>query len=219
MRSLALLPLAALALGGTLAHPLAAQPSRASANPFRIGILAGAGSSNFGGSDADDAERRTVILAGLYLVKPLSGTFALRPEVLLSQKGAKTTTILEQDVVAKAELKLTYVDVPLLLQFEPASASTVRPQLYAGPSIGFKAGCSLKVDIGDVTDRSDCDRDFGIKSLDFGGVIGGGLVLSLGTVGTTVGARYQHGFSDIAKDASVRNRVLSLYASVEFGMR
>lgn len=59
---------------------------------------------------------------------------------------------------------------------------------------------------------------FGIKSLDTGGVIGGGIAFSLGTVGTTVGARFQHGFADIAKDASVRNRVLSLYARVEFGM-
>lgn len=218
MRPLPKLSLALIALGTTLALPLPAQVISAAAAPIRFGIMAGANSSTIGGSDADDAERRTGFLAGLYLVKPLSGSLALRPEVLWSQKGAKTT-ITEAGTAIDAELKLSYVDVPVLLQFEPATTSTIRPHLYAGPSFGFKADCSLDVTLGDVTDTSDCDSDFDLKSFDMGGVIGGGIGFPVGAIGATIGARYQHGFSDIAKDAKVNNRVISLYASLEFGKR
>lgn len=218
MRPLPNLSLALIALGTTLALPLPAQVISSSAAPIRFGIMAGASASTIGGSDAEDAERRTGFLAGLYLVKPLSGSLALRPEVLWSQKGAGTT-VTEAGTAIDAELKLSYVDVPVLLQFEPATTSTIRPHLYAGPSFGFKADCSLEVTIGDVTDESDCDSDFDLKSFDMGGVIGGGIGFPLGTVSATIGARYQHGFSDIAKDAKVNNRVISLYASLEFGKR
>lgn len=218
MRPLPNFSLALIAIGTTLALPLPAQVISANASPVRVGILAGASSTTIGGKDADDAERRTGFLAGLYLVKPLSGSLALRPEVLWSQKGAGTT-LSEAGTTVDADLKLSYLDLPVLLQFEPATTSTIRPHLYAGPSFGFKADCSLEVTIGDVTDESDCDSDFDIKSFDMGGVIGGGIGFPLGTISATIGARYQHGFSDIARDAKVNNRVLSLYASLEFGRR
>ncbi|HEX4931820.1 MAG TPA: porin family protein [Gemmatimonadaceae bacterium] len=210
--------LAALAAGALLSSPVLAQ-SREGGSSLRVGIIGGGSSTTIGGKDADDAERRTGFLAGAYLVKPFAGSLALRPELLLSQKGAKTTVV-EDDVAAKVELKLTYIDIPVLLQYEPsAAAATVRPHLYAGPSFGFKSNCKLEASAGDISGSVDCDDDFDLKSFDLGGVVGGGIGFPLGGVGATVGARYQHGFSDIAKDATVKNRVFSLYASVEFGTR
>jgi hypothetical protein len=206
--------LALLAIGSTLSLPLAAQ----STAPARIGILAGANSATIGGSDADGADRRTGFVAGVYLVKPIAAGISLRPELLYSQKGAKTT-IVDEDVSAKAELKLSYVDVPVLLQFEPSSASAVRPHVYVGPSFGIKADCKLAASGGGLSASVDCDQDFDLKSFDLGGVVGAGIGLPLGGVGATIGARYQHGFTDIAKDATVKNRVFSVYASVEFGKR
>jgi len=52
-----------------------------------------------------------------------------------------------------------------------------------------------------------------------GALVGAGIGFPLGGIGATIGARYQHGFSDIAKDATVKNRVFSIYGSIEFGKR
>ncbi|MFN8668773.1 MAG: porin family protein [Gemmatimonadaceae bacterium] len=208
---------AALVLGTAFAGSAHAQ-SRAGGSSLRVGIIGGASSATIGGKDADDADRRTGFLAGAYLVKPIAGSLALRPELLLSQKGAKTTLV-EEDITAEAELKLTYIDVPVLLQFEPSAASAVRPHVYAGPSFGFKSNCKLEATAGDQSGSIDCDSDFDLKSFDLGGVVGAGIGFPLGGIGATVGARYQHGFSDIAKDATVKNRVFSIYGSVEFGKR
>ncbi len=208
---------AALAWGTLLSSPALAQ-SRDGGSSLRIGIIGGANSATIGGKDADDADRRTGFLAGAYLVKPIAGSLSFRPELLLTQKGAKTTLV-EEDVTADVELKLTYIDVPVLLQFEPGTASAVRPHVYGGPSFGFKSNCKLEASAGDLSGSLDCDNDFDLKSFDLGGVIGAGIGFPLGGIGATVGARYQHGFSDIAKDATVKNRVFSIYGSVEFGKR
>lgn len=214
------LALAALAAGALLTTPLVAQSGTSDA-PLRLGLLLGANSATLGGSDAEDASRRTALLGGAYLVKSLGGGLNLRPELLFSQKGAKGT-VLDDEMGSSAEVgfELSYIDVPVLLQLDLGAGGSARPHLYAGPSFGFKADCKLKGSEGPVEVTLDCDDDeFDLESFDLGGVIGGGIRFGLGALQGTVGARYQHGFSDLARDAKVQNRVLSLYGSVEFGRR
>lgn len=206
----------ALLLGATASFPLSAQMSAAST--ARVGVMGGASSTTIGGKDAEDTDRRTGLLAGVYLVKPIAGSLSLRPELLFSQKGVKTT-FAEDELQGDVDLKLSYIDVPVLLQLEPSTQGAARPHVYAGPSFGFKTNCELEASSGEESGSIDCDDGFDLKSFDLGGVIGAGIGFPLGGVGATIGARYQHGFSDIAKEASVKNRVFSLYASIEFGKR
>lgn len=208
----------AVLAASALALPLAAQSP--AAGPARVGILAGINSATVGGDDADDAERITGLVAGVYLVKPIGGGFALRPELLYSQKGAEAPLDEEDAMNTKAKLKLAYLDVPVLLQYEGTGSSTVRPNLYLGPSFGFKTSCEVEGSGEGVAVSIDCDEaEIDIKSLDVGGVIGGGIVFPLGTIDATLGARYQHGFTDLDADASVKNRVLSFYLGLEFGRK
>jgi Outer membrane protein beta-barrel domain len=215
-----LAPLAALVAGALFATPVMAQSAGAGA-PLRLGILLGANSATLGGSDADDADRRTALLGGVYLVKSLSSGLSLRPELLFSQKGAKGTVIDdEQGGSAEVGFEVSYIDVPVLLQLDLGSSGAARPHVYAGPSFGFKTDCKLKGSEGPVEVTLDCDDEaFELESFDLGGVIGGGVRFGLGALQGTVGARYQHGFSDIAKDAKAQNRVVSVYAGLEFGRR
>jgi hypothetical protein len=210
--------LAVLCTAG-LALPASAQSVASAAGPLRFGVMAGLNSSTIGGSDADDADRRTAFVGGVYVVKPLSGGLAFRPELLLSQKGAEQSLV-EEGVSVKGTLRLTYIDVPLLLQLEGTSASGVRPHAYAGPSIGFKTGCSVKGSGGGFSVSASCS-EFGsdVKTVDVGGVIGAGIGFPVGGLSATIGARYQHGFTDIAEDVKVQNRVIAFYASLELGKR
>lgn len=208
----------ALLAASALAMPLAAQSP--AAGPARVGILAGVNSATVGGKDAEDAERLTRVLAGVYLVKPIGNGFALRPELLYSQKGAEAPLDAEDAVATKAKFKVAYIDVPVLLQFEGTGTSEVRPNLYLGPSFGFKASCEVEGSGEGLSVSMDCDEaEMDIKSLEVGGVIGGGIVFPLGTIDATLGARYQHGFTDLESDAAVRNRVLSFYVGIEFGKK
>jgi hypothetical protein len=217
---IALAAVAALVAGTTLASPALAQ-SGGSGTPLRLGVLLGASSATIGGKDAEDASRRTGLLGGVYLVKSLSSGLSLRPELLYSQKGAEGTVV-EDGMGGETDvaLELSYFDVPVLLQLEVGSGGAARPHFYAGPSFGFKSGCTLTGKQGPVEVSLDCDDEaFDLESFDLGGVVGGGIGFGLGALQGTVGARYQHGFSDLAKDAKVQNRVVSVYASLEFGRR
>lgn len=117
-----------------------------------------------------------------------------------------------------ARLELAHLDVPVLLQYEGTGSSTVRPNLYRGPSFGFTTSCEVEGSGEGVAASIDCDEsESDIKSLDVGEVIGGGIVFPSGTIDATLGARYQHGFTDLDADASVKNRVLSFYVGLEVG--
>lgn len=186
---------------------------------MRIGALVGLNSATIGGPDIDDAKRRSGFLAGLTVFKPLRKGWGIRPEVLYSQKGADGPVVDDEDAVSdRAILKIDYVDVPILLQYESKMDNGVRPQVYAGPSIGFNSRCRIAASGGGEPVEIDCDEtETEIKSTEFAGIIGGGLAFPWGGRLLTVGARYQHGFTDVPADASARNRVLSIYAGVEFG--
>lgn len=205
----------AIAIGSAMAMPAAAQSPNAES--VRVGILAGLNSATVGGKDAEDASRITGLVAGVYLVKPFSGGLAFRPELLYSQKGAESS-ISEGDVSVKVKIKLAYIDIPVLLQYEATGSSDVRPHVYAGPSFGFKSGCKVEGSGEGVSVSTDCkDAEIDIKSFDLGGVVGAGLTFPLGGLRAAVGARYQHGFSDLEAESVVKNRVLSFYVGLEFG--
>jgi hypothetical protein len=212
--------LAILSASTLLATPAVAQ-SRSTDAPLRIGILLGANSATLGGSDAEDSRRRTALLGGVYLVRSLGDRFSLRPELLYSQKGAKGT-MLDDEGGSSTDVgfELSYIDVPVLLQLDLGTSGAARPHLYAGPSFGFKVDCSLTGSQGPVEVSLDCDDDeFELESFDLGAVIGGGVRVGFGALQGTVGARYQHGLSNLTSDSKVQNRVISVYGSVEFGRR
>lgn len=200
-----------------LALPGVTFAQASTSEPTRIGLLAGINSATVGGPDADDAERRSGFIGGLTVFKPLRNGWGIRPELLYSQKGAKAPLDAEDAVTGSATVKLDYIDIPLLLQYEATTESGVRPQVYVGPSLGIKARCRIEGSGGGISVGMDCDEaEVEINSTEIAGIIGGGLAVPLGNRYLSVGVRYQHGFSDVPADASARNRVFSVYAGLEF---
>lgn len=217
MRMRSVVTAAAIAAG---ALPGLAWAQASSADPVRFGVLAGFNSSTVGGKDAEDPDRRTGFVGGISLLLPFGGGWGIRPEVLYSQKGAKYPLGSEEGFPGKATVKLDYIDVPVLLQYEARTEGGIRPQVYAGPSVGFKARCKVEGSAGGASVSMDCgDADVDIKSADFAGVVGGGLAFPVGDHFAAVGVRYQHGFTDLTSDATVKNRVISVYAGFDFSMK
>lgn len=213
-------PLVAVAAISLCAFPALASAQATPSEPLRLGVLAGINSATVGGDDADDAKRRSGLLAGLTLFKPIRNGWGIRPELLYSQRGATSPVIEEEGISAEATVKIDYFDIPVLLQYEARTGGGVRPQLYLGPSIGYKSSCRVDGSANGISVSMSCaEAETDVENVDVSGIVGGALAFPAGNRFVTIGARYQHGFTDIATDANVRNRVFSVYAGIEFSLR
>ena len=209
---------AALLLGapvsGAVAQGIPLVPHRPT-----VGVMAGVNLSKIGGDDITSADNRTGLLGGVFVTFHLTNTFGLQPEVLYSQKGASDNS----DPSFDATFKLDYIDVPLLLRYDIPVVGPIRPFFVAGPSFGLQVKCEVEASSDGATASADCDRiadsseiQFQKKTFDLSGVVGAGLDFRLGGTTLMVGARYEHGFSDVVEDASARNRTWSIVAGLGF---
>jgi hypothetical protein len=230
----------ALALLVVLPAAAAAQVAPATTPTF--GILAGYNSATLDGENFFDEgsatqSRRNGLTGGLYLTFPLGASgLAFRPEVLYSQKGvryastfqAPPSTGVPSSLAARADVRLSYVEAPLLLQYTVPTSGGLRPQLYAGVAPALRTSCEVGIRVAGLgttfNERSDCD-DLGelleedtpaFRRFDVGGVVGGALAFGVGGRALTVGVRYTHGFLTLTDDSdSPKNRAIGVYGSIE----
>ena len=224
-RRLVAVLLAAAAAG--LARESAAQPGAPLPAP-RFGILAGLNSATLGGDDVgdDDNDRRTGLVAGVYLKLPLGTVLSVQPELLYSMKGAAAGS--GDDAAA---LNTDYFELPVLLRADLPTGTAVRPYLFVGPTFSLRTRCELEADGGGFQASVDCDDlaaeqpqedtpEF--KKFDLGVALGGGVTVGMGTASAlNFGVRYTHGTSSIIDPGDVKNRVLSFTVGLEipFGRR
>jgi len=207
--------LSLLLLAGATAN---AQSSALPMPPRRFGFTLGANSATLGGGDAQDAGRRTGLLAGALAVLPFSPTIAFQPEAAFTSKGASVDD--GQNSGFTGALKMTYLEIPALLRFELAAATTgPRPFIYAGPALAFKMSCDFEVKGPGISASESCDTaDANVKpnSTDFSVIGGAGVAFRMG--GRTVGiaVQYDHSLSKISDQADVKHRVISILGTLEF---
>lgn len=193
-----------------LAAPLAGQaPS--------FGLIGGMTSSKIaisGNGNTLTFDSRTGFAAGGSLRLPISTAAELELNALYSQKGFKVD--LED---ASGEMKLGYVEVPVLLSYGFAPpAATVRPFLLGGVSLGFKAGCDLSGTGDEGTISASCDDflDAEQKGVDLGITWGAGIRYNR----LSAQIRYTLGMTEVFDDnddtISTRNRTLYLLAGFSF---
>jgi hypothetical protein len=152
----------------------------------QIGVVVGATFSTLRGVDGLDS--RTGLIGGLSIVLPSAGPLAIQTGALFVSKGA------EGSASTAEGLELNYFEVPVLLRLGLGLGLTAKPHLYAGPYFGFKIDCTVEVT------SADCDDLPGVstKSVDIGGIVGGGLDFNFGPLILTGGLRYGFGVSNVA---------------------
>lgn len=196
---------------GALAQGISHRPS--------IGLMAGVNVASISGDDITGIDNRTGFMLGGSLTFHITNSFAIQPEAIFSQKGASENS----DPDFKATFKMDYIDFPVLLRFDIPVTGPIRPFFLAGPAFGVQVKCAIAAEGQGVSASADCDLvdesseiQFRNKTFDLSGVAGAGLDFRLGGTTLMVGARYQHGFTDVVKDASVKNRTWSVLAGVTF---
>lgn len=197
-------------------------PSVLRAQRTSFGLLGGVNSSKayveLNGEDVD-TDRRTGWTAGGYAEFGIGKRVSIRPELLVTEQGGEQSGGGE---TFRANLR--YVQIPVLVRVDLGGSESMRPFLMAGPALSLRIGCEVEVSGSILTETADCDAlqndepDPFTKSA-VSGVVGGGVDFGR----WALGARYDHGFSNLASKAvredgdSAKLRTISLLASVRLG--
>lgn len=184
--------------------PLSAQKVDHTAFGLKLGI---SGANLYDDAHADDRKSRIGLIGGAFVKAPLGNHFAVRPELLFSLKGGS----FDFTDTTHSKVKLTYVELPISLEFNPISFLNLHAGLHAGYLLGANGSSSG----GSILDFD--KEDF--QDLDYGWHAGAGL--DLGNIGLQF--RISRGLKDIGKGMSLdevvgklKNSAWSLSLSAAF---
>jgi hypothetical protein len=149
----------------------------------RFGARLGGNYATIAGDDTDDLDGKIGFFFGGVAELGVNDKFAVQPEILYSQQGAKYSDSGGFD----GQLNINYLNVPVMAKFKVSDAFSIE----AGPQVGFRMSAKDKYD--SPTSGEDDIKDF-ISSTDFGGNIGFGYELDSGL---NFNARFNYGFSNI----------------------
>jgi hypothetical protein len=178
------------------------------------GVKIGINLAKLTGDDVPvDAKMKMGIVGGAFITYNLSPSIAIQPELLYTMKGTKwdiDETVSEDGIQVKLtgtdKYNLTYVQVPILVKFMIPTEGNIKPNLFAGPAIGFLLSAKNKTKVTgtaegvSATIDTDVDIKDYVKSTDFSLVFGAGAGFVMGNGMITVDARYDLGLSSIMKE-------------------
>ena len=116
-----------------------------------------------------DSSSKVGVTGGAYIAFPLVNRLSFQPEVLYVMKGVQ----LSETSGGTLNVRLHYLDVPLLLRFRTPASTQGPVYLFAGPSFGIKMGGSATLETPAQT--SDVNIETALKTLDLGFAFGGGV--------------------------------------------
>lgn len=205
--------------------PLQTQAQEVDITP---GIKGGVNFADLGGDDAElifdgggsgdfeiPIEARTGIVAGGFALIDFDGPFALQPEVLYVQKGAKVEIEFLEET-ASSTLKLDYIEVPVLAKFQIPLEGSIAPNIFAGPAVAFNITAEQEGEGPDGSETTDLSEV--ISTTDFGLQVGAGVDFDAGPGTIMLDAWYELGLSSIPSegDADIKNQGIRITAGFGF---
>lgn len=190
---------------------LAAVPTAGSAQDVRIGAHVGVTSSTF---DTGDSHRlggnRHGLALGVRADVGVVGPLRIETGVSWTEKGAEGTVQGFEEPIA-AQVRLRYLQLPLLLRLDVLSTAALRPSFAVGPAVSFEVGCAYEQDPTNVAVVLGCE-DPDRAHTDWGLVFGGGLAFDTGRAIILFDARYDAGLRDLDTIDQLRtwNRTFSV---------
>jgi hypothetical protein len=148
------------------------------------------------------------LMAGVSFTSPTRARLALHIEGLFTQKGNR---LVNDEAGIDSKLTVDYLEIPVLVRFDVASAPPAGLRVHAGPTFGFKLH---RKETGFDTPLPEVDQ-INIKRADMGIAFGAEIEHKR----LTAGARYTLGLANIFDDDTVlygvdklTNRVFAVYA-------
>jgi hypothetical protein len=194
-----------------------------------FGVKAGLNLSNMLAKDNDktyskDFKMNPGFHVGATAEFPISGMFSFETGLLLSTKGYKYSEK-ETNYEYKETLNLLYLDIPLTAK-ATFDVGSVKIYGAVGPYLGLGlSGKGKYEETGDGTTTkdtetvkwgSDADKD-DYKRLDFGLVVGAGVVINSIQIGVSYGLGLANISSYTEDGAKINNKVLGISLGYRFG--
>jgi hypothetical protein len=204
-----------------LAVAAAAVAAGAQRPSARIGLFAGLNEARIDGSTVSDISNHSAGAFGAYVVTPIGGDWSVQTGVALSMKGWERDEPATRDL---SVIKLTYLEVPLLLRYDIAARERAGAFLFAGPGFGFRTGCSIAATTHatGVTQSASCDDierlsngQVQFKSFDQGAIFGGGVRLGIGRELLVLNTQYELGMARVEHSNNAKNRTFTVGVGFE----
>ena len=162
----------------------------AQAQETRFGAKVGLGLANVTGSDTKELKNLVVFNGGVMADISFSDLISFHPELLYSQRGAKTEGTVG-GISYTGTTRFGYVDVPLLLRIKASGLF-----FEVGPQLGIllSRNSEYTASYGGASQSRSSSSTEGLRKLDFGYVVGVGYQLPQGL---ELGIRYNGGLLDL----------------------
>ena len=176
--------------------------SLASAQKISGGFKAGINLASWYGDDVEemtggDLKRKLGFCGGGFIAFGFGKVVVIQPEVLYSQKGARQREEFLDEVI-KVWYKVNYLEMPVCVKVMIPVRGKVMPSLFLGPYFGVMITDPRgEIEINGLTMEEDLE---GVKDIDFGLVIGGGVDIGLGKGKIVFDVRYSLGLTTIVEE-------------------
>jgi hypothetical protein len=185
---------------------------------MQAGLKAGLNIANLSGDDIDSPDSKTGFAGGAFFTYQFSPMFAIQPEVYYSMKGA-TDKMDFNGATVDLTYTLDYIEIPVLFKLLiPLQGSSIKPSIFAGPSLGINTTAKIKAEYQGESEEEDIED---VKSTDLGLQFGGGIGFPVGKGELGVDIRYILGLStidDSAEEADVKNNVINVNLYYAFSL-
>ena len=184
----------------TLLGLVAFSTSALAQQEVKFGPKAGVNFANIGGKDAENNKMLIGFHVGAFAEIKFNDQFALQPEVVYSAQGSKgevSETVMGVTFSAEEELKVNYINVPIMAKYYFTDNFAVE----AGPYVGFLMSANSKgsANVAGVISEFDEDVKDELNSIDFG--VGFCASFNLDS-GFFIGARVNLGLTKMGKEYS-----------------
>jgi hypothetical protein len=163
--------------------------TEAQAQGIDLGLKAGVNFANI--TDASGLSNRTGFVFGAFVGGKLGDKLGIQGDLLYSQQGAEADP---------EKIDLNYVNVPVVIKY----FLTESLNLQAGPQFGFVVDDNIKQVFNNIVEA---------ESFDLTGVVGLGYDLPMGI---RLEGRYNFGLTDVVKNESGKNTVVTLSVGYSF---
>ncbi|MBN1212096.1 MAG: PorT family protein [candidate division Zixibacteria bacterium] len=176
-----------------------ASPSQARMN-LDFGVKLGLNSTGmFGDAVEENSFPKRGFIGGIFARRGLTPSFSIQAEVLYTQKGTEITVENIPSLIDTLDVKLDYIEVPILFRYDFAVPMKFKPHLLAGPALTFNVSARGSTDDGGSFYPDEFDIP-NTGSLDFGLVLGTGVDFPLGKGAVGIDARYTLGMLNVFED-------------------
>ena len=163
-----------------------------------FGIKGGLNMATLRGNALDDSDSRNGLAIGAFAILEMPRGFALQPEILFTQWGAKLQPAALGDEF-QWEYRFNYIAIDLLARFKFDLNGPVAPVVFVGPSLAINTSSNLKFEHEGEVDEYDIGN---VKNTDLGLVLGGGTEIDLKKVLVTLEVRYTLGAEGFLEDGT-----------------